>query len=155
MADFEVCPGTMKRASTFARRMAINQSFEEPTTSQTIDITRFSPDRLLTLLAAICALGFGTLSLVLYFMGESVPGVVIGYTVMGSVVFSFAIALVFGVSLLLAFSAMDKRPAEGAILGLAFSIVLLAFGALPGLIAGILGLVGALVGLVRNVKFVS
>jgi nucleoside permease NupC len=60
---------------------------------------------------------------------------------------------VFGLALLLSFSVMAARPAEGAILALAFSVVLLAFGALPGLIAGIIGLVGALTGIVRNLRF--
>lgn len=119
-------------------------------------LTRYPPDRLLTLLAGVSAIGFGALTLILYFMGESIPRVYYnGYTLLGGIVFGFAISLVFGLSLLLAFASMEKRPAEGAILGLAFSVVLLAFGGMAGLIAGILGLVGALVGVVRHMKLVA
>ena len=127
---------------------------EEAATGTFFDLTKLGADRLLILFAGISAIGFGSLALVLYFMGESFPSAgLMGYSALGGAVFSFAIALAFGLALLLSFGTMAARPAEGAILALAFSVVLLAFGALPGLIAGIVGLVGALTGIVRNLRF--
>ena len=125
-------------------------------TTTTFDLTKIGPDRLLVLFGGAAAIGFGALALVLQIMGESVPRTLVGgFSELGSAVFGFSIACVFGFGLLLAYNAMGNRRAEGSILALAFSIVLLAFGALPGLIAGIVGLVGALTGIVRNMKFVS
>ncbi|HVM44955.1 MAG TPA: hypothetical protein VM582_03375 [Candidatus Thermoplasmatota archaeon] len=130
-------------------------AFETETAGATLlDLTRLGPDRLLVLFAGISAIGFGALALVLYLMGEAYPRVSLtGYSALGGAVFSFAVAAVFGLALLLSFGTMAARPAEGAILALAFSVVLLAFGALPGLIAGIVGLIGALTGIVRNLRF--
>lgn len=134
--------------------MTFDAADETETPTRTIDLAKLGPDRLLVLFAGVSAIGFGGLALLLYLMGESYPRVAFGgYTELGGVVFSFALALVFGLALLLSFSTMATRPAEGAILALAFSVVLLAFGALPGLIAGIIGLVGALVGIVKNLRF--
>jgi hypothetical protein len=75
------------------------------------------------------------------------------FATIGGAVFGFAVALVFGLALLLAAARMAQKGAEGGILALAFSVVLLAFGGMPGLIAGIVGLIGALTALVRNLKF--
>jgi len=135
--------------------MAPEDNYEETTTTPTFDLARLGTERLLALFSGVCAIGFGALALVLHLTGAAAyPGAfVVGYTLAGGAIFSFAVAAVFGLGMLLAFRAMATRAAEGSILALAFSIVLLAFGALPGLIAGILGLIGALVGLVRNVKF--
>lgn len=119
------------------------------------DVRALPPDRLLVLVAGICAVAFGVLAFILYFAGETYPRTAWGFSALGGAVFSFAVALAFGLGMLLAFSQMAHRPAEGAILALAFSVVLLAFGALPGLIAGVVGLVGSLVGIVRNMKFSS
>ena len=132
-------------------------AFEEETrTGSVLDLSKLGADRMLVLFAGIAAIGFGSLALVLYFMGETFPSTgLLGYSALGGAVFSFAVSLAFGLALLLSFGTMGARPAEGAILALAFSVVLLAFGALPGLIAGIVGLVGALTGIVRNMKFVS
>lgn len=125
-------------------------------TATIFDLSAMGPDRLLVLFGGIAAIGFGALALVLQIMGETVPrATVVGFSALGSAVFGFAVAAVFGLGLLLAYSSMARKPAEGSILALAFSIVLLAFGALPGLIAGIVGLIGALTGIVRNMKFVS
>ena len=122
-----------------------------------VDLTKLGSDRLLTLLGGLCAIGFGTLALVLHLVGEGSEWArsFTGFTSLGGVIFTFALTLVFGIFLLLAFMKMESRPAEGAILGLAFSIVLLAFGSTPGVIAGIMGLVGSLVGVVRNLDFVT
>ena len=130
-------------------------SYEAETERGTIfDLSKLGADRMLVLFAGIAAIGFGSLALVLYFMGEAFPSAgLMGYTALGGAVFSFAVALAFGLALLLSFGTMAARPAEGSILALAFSVVLLAFGALPGLIAGIVGLVGALTGIVRNLRF--
>lgn len=118
-------------------------------------LDRLGTDRLLVLLAACCAIGFGTLSVFLQLMGTNVglPGFAPVST--ASAVFTYAITLVFGVFLLLAFQKMRGAPTEGAVLGLAFSIVLLFFGATAGMLAGLLGLVGALLGLLRNLKFAA
>ena len=127
---------------------------EETRTSGVLDLSKLGADRMLVLFAGVAAIGFGSLALVLYFMGESFPAAgLLGYSALGGAVFSFAVTLAFGLALLLSFSTMGARPAEGAILALAFSVVLLAFGALPGLISGIVGLVGALTGVVRNLRF--
>lgn len=137
--------------------MVTQTAYEEnaaaPTSS--FDLARLGPERLLALFSGLSAIGFGLLALVLHLTGSSrYPAAsVVGDVPFGGVLFSFAVAAVFGFGMLLAFRTMATRPAEGSILALAFGIVLLAFGALPGLIAGILGLIGALVGLVRNVKF--
>lgn len=116
-------------------------------------LAKMSPERLLVLFAGVAAIAFGGLSLVLSLMGEPYPRAIVGYTLLGGAIFGFVIALAFGLALLLAFAQMGVKPAEGSILALAFSVVLLAFGALPGLIAGILGLVGALTGIVRHLSF--
>lgn len=127
---------------------------EEPRTGSVLDLSKLGADRMLVLFGGIAAIGFGALALVLYFMGESFPTAgLLGYSALGGAIFSFAVSLAFGLALLLSFGTMGTRPAEGSILALAFSVVLLAFGALPGLIAGIVGLVGALTGLVRNLRF--
>lgn len=121
-----------------------------------LDLSSLGPDRLLVLFSGACAIGFGALALVLYIMDETLPRMgITGFSALGGAVFNFAVAAVFGLGMLLAYNSMGRKPAEGSILALAFSIVLLAFGALPGLIAGIVGLVGALTGIVRNMKFVS
>lgn len=135
--------------------MASDHSHDQETAGGTIfDLSKLGADRLLVLFAGVAAIGFGSLALVLYFMGESFPSAgLMGYSALGGAVFSFAVALAFGLALLLSFGTMATRAAEGAILALAFSVVLLAFGALPGLIAGIVGLVGALTGIVRNLRF--
>lgn len=125
---------------------------EEPERSS-FDLASLPVERLLVVIGGLCAIGFGTLALVLDLRGEVTTTSFVGFTSMGGAVFSFAIALVFGLGLLLAFAKMGRQPAEGAILALAFSVVLLAFGALSGLIAGIVSLVGALTGLVRNLRF--
>lgn len=124
--------------------------------ANTFDLSHLGPDRLLVLFAGASAIGFGGLALVLHVMGESVPrSSVSGFSDLGGAVFGFSIACVFGFGLLLAYNSMARKPAEGSVLALAFSIVLLAFGALPGLIAGIVGLVGALTGIVRNMRFIA
>lgn len=138
--------------------MSLGGTYDEdgPTRASTIDISRLGPDRLLVLFASASALGFGALALVLYSVGETFPrSNITGFSPLGSAVFGFAIAIVFGLGLLLAYNSMGHKPAEGSIIALAFSIVLLAFGALPGLIAGIVGLVGALTGIVRNMRFTA
>lgn len=126
-------------------------------TAPGFDIARLGADRLLTLFGGISAIGFGALALVLVLMDQTVPGPAFagGYTLVGGAIFSFAVSTVFGLALLMAYTTMMRRPAEGAILGLAFSVILLAFGSTPGLIGGIVGLVGSLVGIVRNMKFVA
>lgn len=136
--------------------MSFSGTYDETETPAKFDMSKLGPDRMLVLFGGACAIGFGALALVLYMMGESFPrSGVAGFSELGSAVFGFSIACVFGFGLLLAYNSMGRKPAEGAVLALAFSIVLLAFGALPGLIAGIVGLVGALTGIVRNMQFVS
>ncbi|GEM_PF-6920478 len=128
---------------------------EEPAQTWGNALERIGTDRLLVLLAAICALGFGTLTVLLQLAGDNIglPGFAVASN--ASAVFGYAVALVFGVFLLLAFANMRTKPTEGAILGLAFSIVLIFFAGLAGTIAGILGLVGSLLGLLRNLKLVA
>lgn len=122
-----------------------------------VDLSRLGADRLLTLFGGLSAIAFGTLAFILHLIGEGSEWArsFTGLSTVGGVIFTFALTIVFGLFLVLAFMKMESRPAEGAILGLAFSIVLLAFGSTPGVIAGILGLVGALVGIVRNLDFVT
>jgi hypothetical protein len=118
-------------------------------------LERLGTDRLLVLLAAICALGFGTLTILLQLTGSNVglPGFPLASN--AAAVFAYVVALVFGVFLLLAFANMRTKPTEGAILALAFSIVLVFFAGLAGTIAGILGLVGSLLGLLRNLRLTT
>jgi len=127
-----------------------NDETANPSWGSALD--RMGTDRLLLLLASCCAIGFGTLSVFLQLLGNNVglPG--LAPTSNANAVFTFAITIVFGVFLLLAFQKMATAQTEGAVLGLAFSIVLLFFGATAGMLAGLLGLVGALLGLLRNLK---
>lgn len=120
-------------------------------------LERLGADRLLVLLAGVCAIAFGLLALVLHLVGEGYAWAraASGFTTLGGVIFTFALTLVFGFFLLAAFRLMEARAAEGAVVALAFSVVLLAFGSTPGVIAGLLGLVGSLVGIVRNLRFTA
>lgn len=136
--------------------MANRIETDTATTNPTFDLSTIGPDRLLVLFGGVSALGFGSLALILHIMGETIPLTgIVGLSGLGSAIFGFAIATVFGFGLLLAYTSMGRKAAEGSILALAFSIVLLAFGALPGLIAGIIGLIGALTGIVRNMRLVA
>ncbi|HEX2022096.1 MAG TPA: hypothetical protein VHH36_05240 [Candidatus Thermoplasmatota archaeon] len=129
----------------------------EPQTSWRDQVERMGADRLLVVLGGVSALAFGSLALVLHLVGEGYAWArtFSGFTTLGGVVFTFALTLVFGFFLLLAYTQMERKPAEGAILALAFSIVLLVFGSTPGVIAGLLALVGSLVGIVRNLRFTT
>lgn len=124
---------------------------EEATTFRDA-LDRMGTDRLLIVLAAFCALGFGTLTILLQLAGDGLglPG--FAAASQASAVFAYAVALVFGAFLLLAAQKMRASPTEGAVLGLAFSIVLVFFAGLAGTIAGILGLVGSVLGLLRHLK---
>lgn len=125
---------------------------ETTTTSWGSALDRMGTDRLLLLLASCCAIGFGTLAVFLQLLGNNVglPGLTPASN--ANAVFTFAITIVFGVFLLLAFQKTSTAQTEGAVLGLAFSIVLLFFGGTAGMLAGLLGLVGALLGILRNLK---
>lgn len=115
--------------------------------------TRYGPDRLLVVLAGLSAIAFGVLLFVLQLTGEAFPRALTGFTSFGGSIFTFAVALVFGLLLLLAFTKMGPQPAEGSVVALAFAIVLLVFGGTAGMVGGILGLVGSVFGLIRNVKW--
>lgn len=119
------------------------------------ELMRLAPDRLLVLLGGVSALLFGALTVLLQALDLVDLRGPAGFTSTGGVVLAFVVSLAFGLALLLAFVTMEQRPAEGAILALAFSVVLLAFGNIPGIIAGILALVGSLVGLLRHVKWTT
>lgn len=132
---------------------------EEPATPATRRETTFlaglshlAVDRLLILLAAVCAIGFGILA---FFLQTGNPSFGPFFSTSGNAVFTFAITLVFGVFLLVGFGIMAAKPSEGALVALAFSIVLLFFGGIAGTIAGILGLVGGLTGVLRGLKLVA
>jgi hypothetical protein len=124
----------------------------EESSSWGATLERIGTDRLLVLLASFCALVFGTLTVLLELAGDRIglPG--FDPVSNASAVFTYAVALIFGAFLLLAFQKMRAAHVEGAVLGLAFSIVLLFFAGMAGTIAGILGLVGAVLGLVKNFK---
>jgi hypothetical protein len=124
-------------------------------TSWSDALHRLGTDRLLVLLAGACAIGFGTLAALLELAGGRVGPSGFAAATGAAAVFAYAVALVFGAFLLLAFGAMRAKPTEGAVLALAFSLVLIFFAGLAGTIAGLLGLVGSLLGLLKNVKLTA
>lgn len=122
------------------------------TPSWSLRLERFSAERLLVLLGGASALAFGSLSLLLSLLGEGYAATPLGFTRLGGSLFAFVLTLVFGLFLLLAYGMMERRPGDGSVMAIAFSVVLLAFGGAAGTIGGLVGLVGALVGVVRNLR---
>lgn len=108
-------------------------------------------DRLLVMLGGASALVFG----LLVFVFEAVEGRAFAGTARfgtGGVVLSFVLCLMFGLLLVHAMALMARKPAEGAVLAFAFSMVLLMFGGVGGMIGGLLGVVGGAFALIRHVK---
>lgn len=108
--------------------------------------------RLLVLVGGVSALLFGVLTFVL----AAVDGRAFAYQLpfgTGGAVVSLILTLFFGVLLLHAMVSMARKPVEGAVLALAFGLVLLVFGGMAGMVGGILGLCGGALGLVRHGKW--
>lgn len=125
---------------------------ESEKTSAFGEIGTLAGDRLLVLLAGATALLFGLLAFVLAAADGQAFAPTAGFGT-GGMVLTLVLTLFFGMLLLHAMVVMGRKPVEGAVLALAFSLVLLIFGGVAGMVGGILGLIGGSLALVRNAKW--
>ena len=108
-------------------------------------------ERLLSMLAGACAIGFGALAFILQVAND--PRIEwLGLRGVTASVMTLVVALVFGFLMLVGSTQVHRRPRDWSILIVAFAVVLLALGGLGGAIAGILGLFAGGVVFLREAK---